>query len=72
MKALIKIGQSTYPCEVRDGVRYVNGMTVDDFIDTLPVDELVIVAKLGKAIFEGTPIKSPQAYCNEIHQANLN
>ena len=41
-KGTVRIDGKEYPCEVKNGVRYINGMTVDEFYNTLPLDVVLM------------------------------
>lgn len=40
-KGLAKIGSKVYKCHVVDGIRYIDGKTVDEFIKTLSPELIV-------------------------------
>ena len=46
-KGKIKFGNKEYDCEVRDGIRYIDGKTVDEFLKTLDSGYLRILANKG-------------------------
>ena len=48
MKATISLCGQEYPVEIKNGVRYVNGLTVGEFIKTLPLDQLQEAHDYGK------------------------
>lgn len=48
----IQIGTKKYSCEVKDGVRYIDGKTVDEFLKMLPLDEVIKMAKVGTMALE--------------------
>ena len=47
MKGKITISGKVYECEVRTGVRYVDGKTVPEFAKTLSPSELMDLAIVG-------------------------
>lgn len=47
MKGKITISGKVYECEVRNGVRYVDGKTVPEFAKTLSLSELMDLAIVG-------------------------
>lgn len=49
MKGKITISGKTYDCEVRNGVRFIDGKTVPEFAATLSNSELFDLAKVGAA-----------------------
>lgn len=62
----IQIGGKKYPCEVKNGIRYVDGKTVDEFMSTLSFNELLDLAMLGKKVSKGLKSGSPQATLHAI------
>ena len=49
-KGEIEIAGKKYLCEVKDGVRYIDGKTVDEFFESLPITDLceyLMLAKTG-------------------------
>lgn len=46
-KGKITIAGKTYDCEVRNGVRYIDGVTSDEFIKRLPFDEVLNLCMTG-------------------------
>jgi hypothetical protein len=46
--AEIKIDGKTYPCEVIDGERFIDGKTADEFMRSLPPETLMRLAQVGK------------------------
>lgn len=84
-KGQCAIAGKKYDCEVRNGVRYINNMTVDNFIKTLSFEEVLQAAVVGKAVIEDIATtrimkakrkihekRSPQRMFNELHQAKNN
>lgn len=51
-RGAVRIGGKEYPCKVVDGVRYINGLTVNDFFNTLDIDTIINLAKIGEAAIE--------------------
>lgn len=47
MKGKITISGKVYECEVRNGVRYIDGKTVPEFAKTLSPSELMDLAIVG-------------------------
>lgn len=68
-KGKATISGRTYDVEVRDGIRYIDGVTVDEFHKRLSESEIRDLARVGAeavdAEREGKPY-SPQARINEI------
>lgn len=68
-KGKATISGRTYDVEVRNGIRYINGVTVDEFCRGLSQSELFDLARIGKesvdAEREGKPY-DPQSRLNEI------
>jgi hypothetical protein len=48
-KTTIVISGKKHEVEIRDGVRYVDGMTIDKFIDSVDPLTLIDLANVGKA-----------------------
>lgn len=40
-KGKLTLGNKEYECEVIDGVRYIDGKTVDEFYNELPIEEVI-------------------------------
>lgn len=51
-KGQIKIGNNSYQVEVIDGIRYVDGKTIDEFFDTLPIEDVMKFYHIGKQAIE--------------------
>lgn len=66
------IGGKKYPVEIKNGVRYINGLTVDAFFKTLSPKELAHAAIVGQKFIESNGDKSPQKMFNELHQSDNN
>ena len=66
-KGKIRIGKTTYDCEVKNGIRYVDGMTVEKFWGTLSEEDKLTMEKVGKMALEDekkgiTPPKGKYQY----------
>lgn len=66
-KGLLTLCGITYCVEVINGVRYINGKTVSDFVDTLSIEQVREFAKIGaraldaeRNVEEYSPIKDYQ------------
>ena len=74
-KGIATIAGKKYPCEVRNGIQYIDGKTVDEFMDTLPADVLMDMARVGAGFIdakkEGRNF-SPQEAANDIHSVKHN
>lgn len=46
-KGKITLGNKEYECEVIDGVRYIDGKTVDEFYNELPIEEVIKLVRVG-------------------------
>jgi hypothetical protein len=72
----ITIAGKKYTVEIRNGERYIMGLTVNDFIDTLTFNEKLDCAITGQMIVEdivkGRKVRSPQRIINELHQKKNN
>lgn len=60
-----------YFCYTVNGRQFVEGKTVDEFLDTLDPISLCDLAKIGIAIFKGE-CESPSKMANELNQARHN
>ena len=40
-------------CEVRDDVRYIEGKTVKEFIDTLNLGDMLFLEEVGRGVLTG-------------------
>lgn len=47
MKGKVKIGDREYDCEVINGERYIDGIPASEFIDRLPIEEVLKFALTG-------------------------
>lgn len=67
----VNIDSKTYDVEVRDGERYIDGVTVEEFMKRLTPDQMVRAARVGVMALkdERDGVKSPkgkyQYYMNE-------
>lgn len=52
MKGKITISAKTYDCEVRNGVRYIDGKMVTEFANTLSYHELLEISMVGAMAVE--------------------
>lgn len=52
-KGKLKFGNKTYECEVRDGIRYIDGKTVDEFLATLDEGYGKLLSGIGQKILSG-------------------
>ena len=46
-KDKLTLGNKEYECEVIDGVRYIDGKTVDEFYNELPIEEVIKLVRVG-------------------------
>lgn len=51
-KGQIKIGNNSYHVEVINGIRYIEGKTIDEFFLTLPIEEVNKLYHIGKQAIE--------------------
>lgn len=51
-KGVVRIAGKEYPCEVIDGVRYIDGVTVWEFMKRLDSTTIGNLAKIGKTAVE--------------------
>ena len=65
-KGKITLGNKEYECEVIDGVRYIEGKTVEKFVAELPDEEFnalfVVRVKALKAKKNGEPFSPKEEY----------
>lgn len=47
-KGQITIGDTTYQVEVINDIRYIEGKTIDEFFDTLPIEDVLKLSHIGK------------------------
>lgn len=69
MKGKISIGGKTYECEVIDGIRYVDGKTIDEFMDTISIEDVMNLAIVGSSA--GTKV-SPRELLKTIEKNTQN
>jgi hypothetical protein len=67
----VSIGDKNYDCEVIDGVRYIDGKTVDEFYNTLPVEEIIKLAMVGVAAIENEKKRIPISPTGIYNNLNL-
>lgn len=46
-KGKLTLRNKEYECEVIDGVRYIDGKTVDEFYNELPIEEVIKLVRVG-------------------------
>lgn len=68
----VTIAGKKYLVETKNGIRYINGMTVDNFINTLSIDDKCDAALVGIEYIKSRGTKSPQKMFNELHQSKNN
>lgn len=66
MNGVIRIGQKEFKATVVDGIRYVDGLPVNEFLETLTFDERLQLALLGQKVANGLKSDSPQATLDAI------
>lgn len=71
-KGTATIGGIKYTVEVKNGVRYIDGKTVDEFLKGLPITTLAECAIVGYNVVKSRGTKSPQKMFNELHQSKNN
>lgn len=75
-KGNITISGKTYPCEVKKGIRYVNGLTIENFIKTLNTSQINEMATVGKQAIDNEKIGSSkfslQNMANDLHSSKFN
>jgi hypothetical protein len=79
IKGKLKLNGKEYNCEIRDGVRYVNGMNPDEFVDYLAdngdwtaLHDLVII---GMQVVKDTKKNTTSSYqklANELYLKKVN
>lgn len=52
-KGKLTFGDRTYECEVKDGIRYIDGKTVDEFLATLDEGYASLLSGIGQQIISG-------------------
>lgn len=76
----LKLNGKEYPCEVRDGVPYVNNMKHDEFVDwlfeqgewTAICDLTIIGMRVVKDSIKGEKSTSYQQMANELYLKKVN
>lgn len=75
-KGKITIAGKQYDCEVIKGERFINGMAVEKFIETLDPFILCDMAEVGyravKNEIQGKPCGGHQKLANELYQKRNN
>lgn len=66
----ITISGKTYNVEIKNGIRFIDGKNIDDFINSLPLESVIEMAKVGHATLKGE--NNPQKMANELHQMKHN
>lgn len=76
MKAEFRLDGKTHTCSIESGERKIDGMSVDDFLDTLTTTQILTFAKMGafavdkEIAGEQTRPGELQAIANGIHKSN--
>ena len=73
--AEITVGGKIYNVSVNTetGERLIEGCTIDEFMDSLPYEDVYHVAILGKGVVSGAVnVLSQQKIMNELHQVKNN
>jgi hypothetical protein len=60
-----------YTCQVVNGVRFVEGKPIEEFLDSLPISEKLELIQVGLKVVKNDNT-SPQKVLNEIHQSKNN
>ena len=68
---VLTIQGKKYNCQVVNGVSFVEGQPIDDFLDTLDYKALVELCKVGISILRNEG-NSPQKMMDEFHQSKCN
>lgn len=72
----IRLAGKDYKVKVVNGVRYIDGKTVDDFIKTVDTQTFLDLAELGKKALDDevneNKSSSYQGFMNEKHQSRNN
>lgn len=78
-KGTVRIGGKSYPVEVVNGERFIDGKTVDEFMKSLSVDEVMDMAQIGHAALKdekaGTVGEQPRKYqsmSDALHGSRVN
>ena len=79
MKSKITLNGKEYDCEVRDGIRYIDGMVSTEFIDFLTKNgewmALSDLAKIGMKVIQDIKQKQSRSYqkmADELYQKKAN
>lgn len=67
----VRIAGKEYLMQIVNDVKFIDGMTIDEFIDTLPIADVCDFARVGYEIVKD-PSKSPSKILNELNQAKNN
>ncbi len=65
-------GKSYVASKLVDGTKLVDGMSVEEWMDTLDPQSLICLAKLGEGILKGIFKENFQSVVNEFHQSKNN
>ena len=49
----VRIAGKEYLMQIINDVNFINGMTIDEFIDTLPIADVIDFAKVGYKVCSG-------------------
>jgi len=60
-----------YTCQVVNGVRFVEGKPIEEFLESLPISEKLELVQVGLNVTKDKNT-SPQKVLNEIHQSKNN
>ncbi len=66
----IRIGSKEYHATVIGGKRYIDGIPIMDFLETLSFNEKLELAMLGGKIVAKDVRTSPQAYLNALSKSD--
>ncbi len=48
----VTIGKKEYEVEIKEGISYIDGQTVDKFIKKLSKDDILRMAKVGRIVID--------------------
>lgn len=68
--AKVTINGVEHNVEVRDGIRYIDGMTIDQWLDSANTLELQDSYNVGKGVVEGTVKEVGKAFRQEYIKRN--
>lgn len=71
MKGKITLGGKQYLAEIINGIQYVEGKTIDEFIKTLSPDDFIDAAIIGHVSITNPEI-SPLKVAKELHSKRNN